>query len=297
MNSDSCIPPLTQYRIPAVRHLAWMCHAPQLFSGPLAFDLTAHLPANALEKLRRWDENPESGPSLLREAPHPRLGLYFERLYECLMTDVLGWDVLARNLPIRSGGRTLGELDFVLRNPHTKAIEHHEIAVKFYLGYALADEILWYGPNAKDRLDIKTRRLLEHQSQRTQLAETVTALGLLGINEALIPRIFMPGYLFYPCERPLAAPIQAPDKHERGHWLYLEHARKINTEHWVPLRKPHWLGPWVQTNSPNVEETKATLDKVELTGRPRLFARLEREDHHWKEADRCFVVPDHWPAS
>lgn len=286
----------SQFRVPCIRHLAWMCQTPQLFRGPLQFGLGAHLPADALEKLRHWDHNPEQGPSLVNETPNPRLGLYFERLYECLMTDVLGWDVLARNLPIRSEGITLGELDFVLRNPHTQGIEHHEIAIKFYLGYPLqSGETSWYGPNAKDRLDIKTRRLLEHQSQRIQLAETVNALGLLGIHETLTPRIFMPGYLFYPFDRELAPPLQAPSDHAKGHWLYHSQVRSMNAEHWLHLRKPHWLGPWVQPDLPDIAETKATLEKVERSATPRLFARLEHDGENWKEVDRIFVVPATWP--
>lgn len=297
MNSAVSAVDPRQFRTPCLRHLAWMCQAPQLLKGPLCFDLSAHLPTDALGKLWHWDQNPEQGPSLITEKPHPRLGLYFERLYECLMAEVLGWDVLARNLPIRSEGITLGELDFVLRNPHTKGIEHHEIAIKFYLGYALSSgETRWYGPNANDRLDIKTQRLLEHQSQRSQLAETVSALGLLDIHETPAPRIFMPGYLFYPFERELSPPLQAPSNHARGHWVYVDQARSMNTETWVHLRKPHWLGPWIQSDPPDVEQTIATLGKVELTARPRLFARMEYDDKIWREVDRIFVVPRQWPA-
>jgi len=42
----------------------------------------------------------------------------------------------------------------VVRNGHTGVVEHHEIAVKFYLGYlqpgSAADnqDVCWYGPNA-----------------------------------------------------------------------------------------------------------------------------------------------------
>src|SRR5690606_5646045 len=175
-----------------------------------------------------WDLAPENGPALLTAPAPRRLGLYFEALYECLLRDLLGWTVLARNLPIRQGRETLGELDLVARNPVTGNVEHHEIAVKFYLGYHHANgEALWYGPNARDRLDLKTAHLLEKQSQRRQLAATIATLQAHGIPQPQLSRIFMPGYLFYPSRinvRAATMPVPAtlPANHERGRWLYYD---------------------------------------------------------------------------
>lgn len=296
---------MTCFRVPAVRHMAWMCQAPQLLESALCFNPREFLPHDALSTLQRWDADPNSGPAVLTEAPNPRLGIYFESLYECLLRDLLGWEILARNLQIQSDGITLGELDFVLRNPRTDACEHHEVAVKFYLGYNNRDVnnrdagvTLWHGPNAVDRLDLKTRNLLEHQSQRTRLVETADALANLGITGPLTKRIFMPGYLFYPREPLLSAPEHVPVDHLRGAWLTLDDARKMNTVHWVPLRKPHWLGPWQQTDSPDQQSALASLQEIQDSGTPRLFANVEYDPTSslWIETDRFFVVPGHWPA-
>lgn len=290
---------MIHYRNPAVRHLAWMCHAPQLLESALVFDPGAYLPPDVQARLRQWDVLPQSGPAVLTDVPNPRLGLYFERLYECLMTDILGWQVLAKNLQIRGGGITLGELDFVLRNPHTDAVEHHEIAVKFYLGYNAreAGVTFWHGPNAVDRLDLKTRNLLEHQSQRTRLVETTEALLALGITGPVASRIFMPGYLFYPREPLLSQLEGVPTTHQRGHWYFLDDALQMHTEHWVHLRKPHWLSGWVQEEHPDRQAAQATLAAIQETGTPRLFARVERDARGlWKEADRFFIVPTDWPT-
>lgn len=245
---------------------------------------------------------------MLTAVPKPRLGLYFEELYECLLTRLLGFDVLARNLQIRGAERTLGELDFVVRNPRTHQIEHHEVAVKFYLGvYQQASGVtFWHGPNAIDRLDLKTRSLLEQQSQRTLLIETAMALQALGIAQPIATRIFMPGYLFYPLPdalnqeqyiRPLSTPPHVPTDHERGHWLYLNQARRRDTRDWVHLQKPHWLGPWVQTEAPGSLATATTLDAIEATGTPRLFAHVSVDPatNRWRETERFFIVPTHWP--
>ncbi|MDO8273693.1 MAG: DUF1853 family protein [Gammaproteobacteria bacterium] len=299
---------LLQFRTPAVRHLAWMCHAPQLLDSPLSFSPANHLPDNLLTTLHHWDAHPESGPAVLTDIPKPRLGLYFEELYNCLLTNILGYEVLARNLQIRGAERTLGELDFVVRNPRTHEIEHHEVAVKFYLGVYQQESgvSFWHGPNAIDRLDLKTRSLLEQQSQRTLLAETAATLQTLGIAQPVATRIFMPGNLFYPLLDPLdqepsvrqlCVPPQVPANHERGHWLYLEQARRLDTRAWVHLQKPHWLGPWVQAEAPDALATETALDAIETTGTPRLFAlvRVDSATNLWKETERFFIVPTHWP--
>lgn len=297
-------PDLVRFRTPAVRHLAWMCHTAQLLDGPQVIDLRAYWPEDLLARLSHWDAHPEAGPAALSQPANRRLGMYFESLYACLLTDILGWDLLVRNLPIRHAGITLGELDFVVRNGHTGVVEHHEIAVKFYLGYlqpgSAADnqDVCWYGPNARDRLDLKTRRLLDQQSQRTALPETTAALQHAGIEQPQATRIFMPGYLFYPLDVQLQAAEWVPVNHPRGVWAYLDAAVWMDVSHWVPLRKPHWLGPWVQSTAPDELERDTALAEIRELATPRLFARLQQHPYtgDWCEAQRIFVMPARWPG-
>jgi uncharacterized protein len=290
---------LIRFRTPVVRHLAWLCQAPQLMTGPTHFSPSSHLAESVMEILSQWDLDPAKGPGTLSQTPHYRLGLYVESLYNCLLSELLGWQVLARNLPIRSAGTTLGELDFLVRNPITQDVEHHEIAVKFYLGHRSSQEHLrWYGPNAHDRLDLKTRKLMEQQSPRSRLPETRTVLSAMGITEPVTPRVFMPGYLFYPLGEDLTPPASVAPNHLRGHWAYLHETDSIPTAHWVPLRKPHWLGPWRQADAPDANLVHQALADIESTSTPRLFAMLEYKEETglWQEIDRIFVVPATWPG-
>lgn len=294
-------PDLLQFQTPAVRHLAWLCHAPQLIQHTSVFEPSRFLPDNYLEVLRAWDTNPQAGPEVLCATPHHRLGYYVESLYACLITELLGWSILAKNLPIRAGGATLGELDFLIHNPHTDAVEHHEIAIKFYLGYAGSAQQPrgWYGPNPQDRLDIKTERMLGPQSQRALLPETLEVLAHHDIQVPAISRVFMPGYLFYP-HKPapeITLPISCPDHHLRGQWIYWENLTEIDTRTWVPLKKPHWLGPWAQTHTPDNTEFTLALSDIRDTQTPRLFAIVQYDHINglWAEADRVFVMPAHWP--
>jgi len=305
-------PAIAQYHVPAVRHLAWMCRAPQLIGSPVGLDLSDYLPDDLEERLSAWDAAPEKGPELLTETPPRRLGHYFENLYECLLKELLGWQILLRNQPIRHNGITLGELDFVVRNPVDQAVEHHEIAVKFYLGYVPdhPDEPqtspLWYGPNASDRLDLKSERLVCHQSRLAERPETRNLLHSLDIPTPTRARTFMPGYLFYPASRQIPPPMDAPPNHLRGEWLYIDDLDRMNQSgdlaksligQWVPLVKPHWLGIWHQDTPPEPRAAEQALEMVRSTGTPRLFAVLEHDSKRglWREHNRVFVVPGSWP--
>ena len=267
--------------------------------SPITFEPAQHLPSNYPDILKAWDQNIEAAPPLLSEPPQRRLGFYFERLYQVLLEDLLGWPILLKNQQIQSSGRTIGELDFVVHNRADDRIEHHEIAIKFYLGVSELDgSTLWYGPNARDRLDLKTTSLLEQQSRRTQLPETLALLSKFHITGPLTPQVFMPGYLFYPDDQPAVTPDFVPADHLRGRGMYARDARAMDTSHWVVLNKPHWIGNWFQTDQPDKKYVLEALERVENKTVPQLFAVM-REDHqpgNWLEADRVFVVPEIWPG-
>lgn len=288
-----------QHQWRPANHLAWLCQAPQLLDSPRTFALAEYLPDDWRAQLAGWAAEPDTRPASLTEPANPRLGYYFERLYECVLTQLMGWTLLAKNLQVRdAAGRTLGELDFVLQNPHTGAVEHHEIAVKFYLGFGgEGHDTLWYGPNTHDRLDLKADRLIDHQSRQGERPETRALLAGLGIDVAVVPRVFMPGYLFYPAGQVVELPDFVPRDHLRGHWLHHQDALSVDTRYWVPLHKPHWMGAWSQTEQPDEAVSAEALASVEEQYRPRLFAALAQAPGTglWQETARTFVVPSRWP--
>jgi hypothetical protein len=71
----------------------------------------------------------------------------------------------------------------------------------------------------------------------------------------------------------------------------------MDTTCWVHLRKPHWLGPWVQSATPDPHDVLATLEQIELMETPRLFASMQWDAsvELWKEQERLFIVPAKWP--
>ena len=280
-----------------LRHLQWLCQAPPLINSELTLDVPNYVPADLNSTLERLTLAPAQVMSYVDPVTR-RLGHYFEHLYHLLLEQVLGWQVLARNLPIRMAtGQTLGELDFIVRNPHSGQVEHHEIAVKFYLGLpAPGYPLRWYGPDTRDRLDRKVNRLLRHQATLCQRQETLASLAAMAIPAPACRRVFMPGYLFYPQGQFLLSPEGINPTHERGDWQRLDSDTPLPGSHWVMLSKTDWLGRYQQTQEPEPNRCDAGLTLVAASNTPRLFARLawHPPSQRWVEQQRRFVVPASW---
>jgi hypothetical protein len=285
-----------EYLPRSLRHLYWLCQAPSLVRHERVFDLTAALPQDYRLRIDRLAHCPDVLQQL-NMAAELRLGLYFEQLYACLMTHVLGWELLGHNLQVREQGRTLGELDFLLHNPLSGEVEHHEIAVKFYLA-AGADDSHWYGPNSRDRLDLKTERLLGHQVNMAEQPASRAMLAEKGLPQSARSRVLMPGYLFYPAgQSALPLPPNVSGNHLRGDWLRASQVCELRLETSVQLSKLDWLGPWHQTCHPDGMLAHAQASRIAAGGPPKLFAQLGQDGNSgvWHETKRFFLVPDEWP--
>ena len=90
---------------------------------------------------------------------NPRLGYYFESLVEFWLRYGCAYQPLIAHLPVKDAQRTVGEFDYLFMDSARQAVQHWEVAVKFYLHHEDANgRILWYGPNPRDRLDLKLQR-------------------------------------------------------------------------------------------------------------------------------------------
>jgi len=129
------------------------------------------------------------------------------------------------------------------------------------------------------------------------LPEARALLAEIGIAEPVTPRIFMPGYLFYPAGTEVIAPESVPASHLRGQWRYLSQIEPSDLPRWVVLNKPHWIGPWRQQEPPEPHAVTAALNTIQRHSIPLLFAKLEQNfvSGFWQETNRFFVVPDSWP--
>ncbi|QXH34373.1 DUF1853 family protein [Pseudomonas muyukensis] len=298
-----------QLRHPAVRDLAWTLLAPPLLAQcacPQRHPLSASDWAGDPGRLAAWlaglDRDPSPLLAWLARLTSRRLGLYYEALWQFALRQAPGVELLAANLAIRDGGRTLGELDILLRD---REGDHHlELAIKLYLGPPQGDghdPAHWIGPGCHDRLGSKLGHLAGHQLPMSAQPHSRAALAERGVTAAAA-HLWLGGYLFYPWPGHAEAPTGAHPAHLRGRWLHRRewpgYAAQWPAAHWQPLPRHAWLAParvqpqacW---SSRQFHDWLAALDELAPA---QLLVRLEEDtDGAWQEAERLFLVANLWP--
>ncbi|MEC9482417.1 MAG: DUF1853 family protein, partial [Halomonas sp.] len=236
-----------------------------------------------------------------------RLGLYHEALWHFLLAHAPGTRLLAHNLPVRNGRRTLGELDLLYALHGDSSPVHLELAVKFYLGLPQGpgpadSQARWVGPGSIDSLAIKRQRTLTRQLPLSRSAQARAALAPYTAQAPAV-RLAMPGVLFrpwQPADTELPLPCEASPRALKGLWLprsrWAEFCHCAGVEGWRGglLDKPHWLAPPSDATLHELTNVARLLDEsFARRSTPRQLA-LKRPDGAWL---RLFVVDDDWPRA
>ncbi len=279
-----------------VRDLAWAAFSPALLVGPDFRGVGLRYPGFWEARLVELDADPGPLQEFLGDAAEGRLGLYYERLWQYLLEQDPDIDLLAHNLPVRDGNRTVGEFDCLLWSESEGVHIHLELAVKFYLGQP--ESGTWLGPDRRDRLDIKLERLLGHQAQLARHAAAEEPLEALGIGDCE-SRIALRGYLFTP-----AAGMSPPDQFNPElalqRWYPLTDflalpALPAEWAGWQKIPRRRWLSPF-HAGDGKLRDPDALAqwlqDRMAGSARP---AQLAACDADGIEQFRCFVTPDGWP--
>lgn len=282
-------------------NLLWACHAPHIATDPRL----PWLPPERLAALAAFFALPDTRRRLqapLEEAmaasSSPRLGVYFEDLWSFIFRHHPDYRLVARNLPLRAGGRTLGELDFVVHHRADKVTEHWEIAVKFYLQVAGR---YWIGPGLRDRLDSKLEHMASHQLPVAQRPDSRRLLAERGIH---IERqwALMPGRLFRPLGDDSGPPDQSPIPVNATSCRYwwatpAAFARQFETWPigWGILPRRAWLADsgyrQARSHSCHTLARALTAEWSDAgSARPACVAGTD----HSGEVSRGFVVPPNW---
>lgn len=295
---------------PAVRDLAWTLLSPPLLAHslwPQRHPLSASKWSQQPDALADWllglDADSHALQYWLSQKSIRRLGLYYERLWQFALHAAPDVEVLAANLPIRQQGHTLGELDMLLRD--AEGVHHLELAIKLYLGTQTnsgTDHSHWVGPGSHDRLDIKLAHLGQHQLPLAAREETQAALAELNIVQPQ-SALWLAGYLFYPWQQSYAMPNSANPTHLRGRWVHrsdwLKFAAQSAAGNWQLLPRHAWLA------SAQIEPTllwpheqfSHWIEALPADANAQLLVRfIEGPQRYWLEAERVFLVNDHWPA-
>ncbi|MEL6186101.1 MAG: DUF1853 family protein, partial [Myxococcota bacterium] len=248
-----------------------------------------------------WMEQLRRDPSPLLEAcarrATPRLGLYFETLIGFWLQQQGDYDVLGSNIQVRDGRRTIGELDQVIRPRAGGPPEHWELAVKFYLGHPSTTDRggpRWFGPNARDRLDLKVGRMRDHQLGLAATEPGRAALAALGVEEPVVARGMVKGALYEALnpEYRVDPPDYANPWGARGWWVHARERHRLRalappSAGFVVLPRLRWLAPAEASPKTGLEE----ILRAEVR-RPLHVALLDRQGG---ERNRGFIVPDGWP--
>ena len=204
-----------------------------------------------------------------------RLGFFYQWLWQQLITHHPCYELLAEEIQLSVDKRTLGAVDFLVKNLKTGEMEHWEVAIKFYLAF----EDRWPGPNARDDLDKKANKMLSHQlmlSDHPAFIEQYQAQ----FGQISQRRLIMQGRLFYPAFTDyLGSRIQLAQEAAQGLWCYSEQAADLNLR---PIAKPEWIAPPCYSQIAE-EPALTTVSNPTMAIAP--------DDKVW------FVMPEHWPHS
>lgn len=288
--------PAPIFQQPLVRDLAWAGFSAPLILSPAIRGAGLALSPFWREHLEDLDRDPGPLAAFLDVAPAGRIGIYYERLWHYLLQQDPNTTLLAHNLPVREGERTIGEFDCLYWCERRRAHVHLELAVKFYLG--VPGRGCWLGPGGQDRLDAKLEHLLRRQSRLGAHPAARAALAALGIGE-YTQVIDIKGYLFTP-PGGMPAPAGYNPANPLQQWFTLDEfialeALPADWIGWQAIPRHRWLSAYRATDAtarPWWELEPWLRARLAAGGRP---VQLAACDARGAERRRCFVTPAAWP--
>lgn len=125
---------------------------------------------------------PEAIPSKIR------LGHQMEYVFKQLIEYCKDYEVLLHNLPVKSGNRTIGEIDFILKDVKTAELIHVELTYKFYIINPEISEPIHQlvGPNKRDMFFTKMEKIKNKQFELLHSEDGVNALADNNIDHSKI---------------------------------------------------------------------------------------------------------------
>jgi len=298
---------ISLYRHKIVRDLLWSLYSPPIITAsPTGTPWVTNywfdeLILELFEPLGELDEDPSPLLQRISKNKDRRLGRIFETLLAYAFDLSRRFELLARNVPIREQGRTLGELDFLVRDTVLDQTLHLEVAVKFYLGINTGPgEQIWIGPDPSDRLSYKKTGM----EKQLELVRSPATHQWLEEQDMIIDDSLsiMKGRLFHP----LSVPHESPQPtwinpgHLRGWWSSVERFldyQETDNLLWVIVDKSDWLSPL----TPNDDITPLSQDELSITlSQNGLFDRVFSQPvciaglKEGYESERGFLVPDSW---
>ncbi|WP_133680990.1 DUF1853 family protein [Paludibacterium purpuratum] len=278
--------PELPWRHSAVRDLASLLTGAAAWRTPHDIPCDRLLGPDGLARLAALDGDPAALMAWLARHPVSRLGHYAEQLLAFWFSLAPHIELVAHNLVLRDGNRTLGEFDFLLRIDGEPW--HLETCSKFYLQVeAGRDELV--GPSLRDALPLKRAKLARQLAlSRHALAAATLPAGFAGCRIGALVR----GCFFY-----RGAPARTDDCAPWLGWvapLDRPWPCQDGGSRWLWLPRLSWLSPAVAEASALSDE--ATLRTGFVAARaPQMVAEMRKSEAGWREWRRGFVLPADWP--
>ncbi len=294
-----------------INDLAWLIQSPSLLNNKLGFVMSDEESRNLYQEIEpemiKWDENPSVLPDQIIN-PQPYVGDYFENLIAFWLSKRADIEHILQRKVVMEDNRTIGEFDFLFHHRRLKQSYHWEVAVKFYLYFESEKDVIFYGPNSRDQLSIKSEKML---NQQIMLSKKSAAKKIINhYPTALLPQIVLKGYLFYPTQLWQTSIPKLPDyisrNHLKGWWTYANNPnipQHHTDSNWLILNKPFWLAIEARTGINNAVLTYDDLqDRIkehfQCSQKPLHLAEVMQNSRNEQiECSRGFVVPANWPQS
>tara|TARA_B100000795_G_scaffold255670_1_gene227486 strand:- start:634 stop:1497 length:864 start_codon:yes stop_codon:yes gene_type:complete len=227
-----------------------------------------------------------------------KLGLRFEAIVSHWIDLEPSLNLLAKNLVVHDGNRTIGEFDLIVENNGT--VEHWELAIKFYLGTGDVSNLdNWHGPDPSDTLARKINRMESHQ---LRLSHHPAGKKLLEKNnwDVRRARSLVKGRLFHPYQsfslQQFLVPPNVNSGHEKGWWLTdaeFALAPALRNARFVILERSNWLAPLSSAGNAQImnhQKTVSFLSGIKAKGTIPIAQLTEGG----KELSRGFVAFPQW---
>jgi hypothetical protein len=113
-----------------------------------------------------------------------RLGHQIEHIFKQLIEYSEAYKIVVHNLPVRQNGRTLGEIDFILKDKIQDKLIHVELTYKFYIIKTEISEPIhkFIGPNRRDSFFDKVEKIKNKQFPLLHSPEGSKALKISKID-------------------------------------------------------------------------------------------------------------------
>lgn len=200
-----------------------------------------------------------------------RLGHQIEYVFKQLVEHSDTYEILLYNLQIQQAARTLGEIDFILKDKLRDKLIHVELTYKFYLIHPEISEPKHQiiGPNKRDRFYAKMEKIKQKQFPLLHSPEGAKALSDNKINHLEIEhQCCFKGQLFLPYQNQTVDLGALNTACLAGYWLRpkaFNQPEFANAQFYLPSKSewviaPHDQVAW-KSHPEIVDEIKARLLK------------------------------------